>query len=277
MATNPKHDYVLAEKEYRQAKTNEDKLKYLQKMLSLAPDHKAAENLRGEIKKRIAKFKLLLEQEKKKKKGYQKINIKKEGAATVVIVGTTNSGKSTLLANLTNAKPKIAEYPFTTKKPEVGILDYHGVKIQVIEIPAIVKNFSETINGGLYLALIRNSDLIILTFNNPEEKKLLDNELYDIKKPILIYDNFDGFADRIWSKLNLIKVFTKTPGKKPDYPPVALEKNANVEDLALIVHKDFLKRFGFARVWGKSVKFSGQTVSLNHKLEDDDIVELHMK
>ena len=91
----------------------------------------------------------------------------------------------------------------------------------------------------------------------------------------------------MWRRLNLIKVSTKQPGKKPDYPPVALEKGSTVEDVALHVHKDFIKTNiksqgknkiiirPFARVWGKSVRFDGQTVGMEHVLEEGDVVELH--
>ena len=89
--------------------------------------------------------------------------------------------------------------------------------------------------------------------------------------------NLEKLRKVVFDKLDLIKVFTKTPGKKKDYPPVALSKGVTVKDLAATVHKDFLKKFKFARVWGKSVKFDGASVGLNHKLKDDDVVELHLK
>ena len=75
----------------------------------------------------------------------------------------------------------------------------------------------------------------------------------------------------------MIKVYTKQPGKEKDYPPIALKKDSTIKDLALHVHKDFIKKFRFARVWGNSVKFSGSRCSLIHILQDNDIVELHIK
>ena len=75
----------------------------------------------------------------------------------------------------------------------------------------------------------------------------------------------------------MIKVYTKSVDKKkPDYPPVALKKGKTVRDLALVVHKDFVKRFKFARIWGESVKHKGTKVGLDHELKDEDIVELHV-
>jgi len=75
----------------------------------------------------------------------------------------------------------------------------------------------------------------------------------------------------------MIKVYTKEPGKKPKFPPIALKKDSTIKDLAKEIHQDFIKKFKFARVSGNSVKHQNQRCGLNHKLEDEDIVELHIK
>ena len=106
---------------------------------------------------------------------------------------------------------------------------------------------------------------------------MLDKELSDISTKKIIYDEGKNYEDKIWNSLGLIKVYTKQPGKKPDYPPLALKKGSVIKDLAIHVHKDFIKKFRFARIWGKSARFEGQQVGLNHKLIDEDVVELHMK
>lgn len=277
MPVNASPLFFKAQGKFYDAKTIEEKLAALEEMLREAPSHKGSEVLRSDIKNKIAKYKKLLEKEASRKAGARpKFSIKKEGAATIAICGMTNTGKSTLLAKLTNARPEIASYQFTTRKPEQGILDYHGIKLQLIEIPAIIPGFSKTEDGPSFLSLIRNADLILLLFNNPEEKKLLDKELHNIDIPILIPSSFENLPDKIWQNLNLIKVYTKQPGKKHDYPPIALKKNARISDLAIHIHKDFIKRFKFARVWGKSIKHQGSKASLDHILADDDIVELHM-
>ena len=277
MATNPGYEYINALKKYHEARTINEKLKALHEMLRTAPKHKGAENLLADIKSKIAKYKKTIEREAKQRKGASKFSIKKEGAATICLVGTTNSGKSTLLKKLTNANPEIAQYPYTTKKPEVGTLDYDGIKLQIIEIPSIVKNFRDTKNGPAFLSIIRMSDLIVLMFNNVKEKKIIEEELYDIDIQRIIFKNQQNIANEMWSNLGLIKVYTKQPGKSKEYPPLALKKNSTVRELAEHVHKDFIKKFKFARIWGKSVKFNSQRVGIDHILEDDDIVELHVK
>jgi len=276
MPVNPGVHYLKAKDEYESATGDEEKLTCLQKMLSLCPKHKGSESLQKEIKTKIAKLKYSAKKEKESKKGgYQKITFKKEGAASVCLLGTTNSGKSTLLKKLTNANVKIAPYPFTTKKPEVGVLDYHGVKIQIIEIPPIVENFLSTENGKALLAIVNSCDLIILLFNKPSEKTILDREFFEIKIKKIIYIEKEDIKEKIWANLNLIKVYTKEPGKPKAFPPVALEKRSTVRDLGNKVHKDFIKKFKYAIVNGPSAKFKNQRVGLKHKLKDEDIVEFH--
>ena len=275
MVTNPGYEYANAVKQFEAAKTDEDRLNALRLMYQTAPKHKSSEKLLADIKSKIAKLRVKIEKQQKKT-GLQ-LSIKKEGAAQIVIVGTTNSGKSTLLKKLTNAKVEIAPYEFTTKEPVVGILDYKGIKLQIIEIPAIVPNFKSTEKGPFLLSLIKQSDLAILLFNSPQEKKMLDHELQEINIPILIYNNQENIVDEIWSRLDIIKIYTKQPGHKPAYPPLALKKGSIIEDLAEHIHKDFIKKFRFARIWGKSAAFPGQQLGLKHKLEDNDVVELHLK
>lgn len=276
MPTNVTPFYQKAEEEYYAAQTNLEKLTALKKMLQLAPKHKGAERLLKQIKERIARLKEKQQKEKQNKKTGHSLSIKREGAAQIVLVGTTNTGKSTLLQELTGARVKIAEYEFTTKKPEIGVMDYKGIKLQLIEIPALTIDYEETDMGPTHLSIIKHADLMILFFNTPEEKKLLDHELRNIKLPKLVYNKQKTLPDELWKKLGLVKVYTKQPGKPKDYPPMALSKGSKVRDIASNVHKDFLKRFEFARIYGKSAKFQGQRIGLNHMLQDEDVVELHM-
>lgn len=276
MPTNVTPQYQKAEEEYFQADTTEDKLKCLKNMLALAPDHKSSQKLRSTIKQKISKLKTL--QEKQKKKSGPKLGFKKEGAATIAIIGTPNSGKSTLLKELTNAKVEIAPYKFTTKKPEVGTLDYKGIKLQLVEIPAITKNYQETIQGPKFLSIVRSSDLLILCYKTEKGLELIKRELKeaDINLPY-IHSNEENIEERIWNTLDLIKIYTKQPGKKKSFPPVALKKGSTIRDFAKRIHKDFEKKFKFARVFGPSAKFPGQKLGPDHELKDEDAVELHLK
>ena len=314
MPINATIEFSLAEKEYNEAQTIEEKIRGIEKMLATAPTHKGAENLRSNLQLRLSKLKKQVDLEKKQKGGNRhQISVKKEGAAQIVIIGVTNSGKSTLLQKLTKAKAAISEHPFTTKKPEIGIMNYNGIQIQVVEIPAVFKDFMKGERGPMFLGIIRQADLVIflLRDNLEQEFELLTKELnkanikFNMTKSDNEYDyatyikgvivlngegkfgkggfNIIKFDDpnlikKIWPNLEMVYVYTKSPGKKKDYPPVALKKGSMIKDLADIIHKDFLSKFKYAKVWGVSAKFkNGQVVGLNHILQEEDVVELHLK
>jgi uncharacterized protein len=75
-----------------------------------------------------------------------------------------------------------------------------------------------------------------------------------------------------------MKIYTKEPGKKPRMDrPLCVKKGSTIRDMAAQIHKDFIRKFRFARVWGKSARFAGQQVGLDHPLEDEDIVEIHLR
>ena len=279
MTTNASAQFYGSQERFRNATTSEEKLKALQEMYQLAPKHKSSEKLLSEIKAKISKYKQLATKEKQAKKSGKSLGIRKEGAAQITIIGLTNTGKSTLLNKITNIKTEVAPYKFTTKKPVIGTLDYKGVKIQIIEIPAIVENYIEQPNGPTNLSVVRQCDLIIITYKTDKDIELVKNELKanDIYKEYILYQEQDDIADEIWLRLGLIKVYTKQPGKKPTYPPIAFKKGTTVRALAEVVHKDILDNFKFARIWGKSVKHASMRYGLNHVLKDEDIVELHAK
>ena len=80
----------------------------------------------------------------------------------------------------------------------------------------------------------------------------------------------------VFDLLGIVRVYTKAPGKKADLTaPFVLPRGATVQDVAERVHKDFVARLKFARLWGAG-KFEGQMVHRDHKVEDNDILELHV-
>ncbi len=88
--------------------------------------------------------------------------------------------------------------------------------------------------------------------------------------------NLELLRERCFQILEIIRVYTKEPGGKPDLSsPFTLKKGSKVEDLASMIHKDFASKLSYARIWGKG-KFDGQRVHRSQVLEDGDIVELHI-
>jgi hypothetical protein len=87
---------------------------------------------------------------------------------------------------------------------------------------------------------------------------------------------FEELKLKVYQLLDIIRVYTKVPGQKPDFnDPIILERGSTVEDAAAAVHKDFRAKLKYARVWG-SGKHDGIMVKRDHILQDGDVIELHL-
>jgi len=299
MPINASYEYANAEKRYYEAQTNEEKLEALQEMLRTAPSHKGSEKFRGDLRLKIKKLKQ--EIQKSKKKTSAKKGIKKEDMQAV-LVGLTNSGKSSILKALTNANPKIASYGFTTKEPEIGILNYKNCNIQIIDLPPIA---SENFDHGI----LNNADTIIIiieklheiqpilnSIKNKNAKKIIvfnkiDLHEEDIKRKIsetmkskkynfvlistITKEGLEELKEKIFNSFDKIRVYTRQPGQKEDNIPVILHPNSTLENVAEKVFHSSSKKVKYAKLWGPSSKFPGQQIGLKHVVKDNDIVEFY--
>ncbi|MBS3157703.1 GTP-binding protein [Candidatus Woesearchaeota archaeon] len=91
--------------------------------------------------------------------------------------------------------------------------------------------------------------------------------------------NIDRLKDLIFERLNFIRIYLKEVNKKADLDvPLIMLKGSSIKDVCLKLHKDFLQKYKFARVWGKSVRFEGQKIMKpEHVLMDGDILEIHLR
>jgi small GTP-binding protein len=158
MPTNLPPDYFKVEELYREAQTNEEKIRYLEEMMAIVPKHKGTDHLRADLRRKLAKLKEASETKKGTGRQVSPFHIEKEGAGQVALVGPTNAGKSALVAALTNAAPDVAEYAFTTWTPTPGMMEAENVQIQLIDTPSLDR---EHIEGEL-INLIRRADLLLL-------------------------------------------------------------------------------------------------------------------
>jgi len=325
MPANLTPEYMAAEKIFRQAKTDEERLVALEEMLRTIPKHKGTEKMQGDIKRRIAKIRLSREK-KGGKKGFSH-HVQKEGSGQVALVGAPCSGKSQLLKSLTNAEPEIAPYPFTTALPMPGMMHFEDIQIQLIDLPP----FSPEHTESWLHEIVRAADAVLfivdlagyplqdlefilsrlekvklklakepnpsVPFNIAQKRTILvcnkidapgapDNfevlkEFYSSRFPMLAVSalentNLDKLRKAVFDMLHIIRIYPKEPGKDVDRStPFTVREGSTLLDFAKEVHKDFLD-LKFARLWGASAKFDGQTINRDHVLVDRDIVELHL-
>src|SRR5499425_563090 len=144
MAANLTPQYLEAEAEYKRAQTAEERLECLKKMWSLIPKHKASEKLQAELKTKMSEAREEVEREKRSpKKGGVSYKVPRQGAGQYMVLGGPNVGKSSLLARLTRATPEVAAYPFTTREPHAGMMEWEDVRVQLIDTPPITADFLE--------------------------------------------------------------------------------------------------------------------------------------
>ena len=313
MPANLSPEYLSADEEFKNAQTQEEKIAALERMLRTIPKHKGTEKLQADIKRRLSRTR----KESQKKSSTRTAPfwiVKKEGAGQIVLIGPPNSGKSRLLTALTHARPEVAEYPFTTRAPVPGMMEYKNVQIQLLDMPPMSTEFMEswipqvirTANFGVLVvsladdSVLEEIDFIIETLNQHRlaiPKLLVGNKadlegsqdtlaaLKDLFEDRFRYlpvsaatgENLDEFARIIFDSLGIVRMFSKPPGKPADLSrPYTMRRGQTVQDAARLVHKDFAEKLKFTRHYHISGELTGLMVDRTHVVEDGDILEFHI-
>jgi ribosome-interacting GTPase 1 len=171
MPANLTPQYFKAEERYKAATDDRERLAALREMLSIVPKHKGTEKLQADIKRRIAQIRTA----SGKKGGPKRApahGVERSGAAQVALVGPANSGKSSFVADLTSAKPEVADFPFTTWTPTPGIVDVDKIPIQLVDLPPINPDHTEP----WMVDLLRNADFLLIFMDIGSDEVLDDWE-----------------------------------------------------------------------------------------------------
>jgi len=171
-------EYHDAEERFKAAESAADKVSALEDMLRVIPKHKGTEKMQADLKRRLSK--LRKDHQKEKSSGGPKrpfYYIEKEGIGRVVVSGPANSGKSSLLGCLTNADPEIADYPFTTRAPQPGMMQYEDVQIQLVDMPPLAREVFEP----WQIAMLEQADVGVLLFD-VTDSLLLDQTAFVLEQ-----------------------------------------------------------------------------------------------
>ena len=359
-----------------------EKIKAIQDEIARTQLNKATEHHIGLLKAKIAKLKREQEtvQIKKSAKKTDGFDVRRSGDATVVFIGLPSVGKSTLLNRLTGSKSSVGAFQFTTTTVVPGVLEYRGAKIQMLDLPGIIKGASSGRGlGKRILSVARSADIVLLVLDifQPYHEDVLTKELSNIgiklnqnppnivieksttggiavaeqvklkrmsikllkdilnvygytsarvviredidseqlvdfitgnktyAKSITVLNkidlvdkkflkktskkiktefipvsadaniNIEGLRDRIYEELQFIRIYMRPKGGKTDYKEPLIIRNGNsILDVCNKLHRKLKRDFRYGLVWGKSVKFAGQRVGLNHILQDEDVLTI---
>ena len=357
----------------------------LQAEIDKTQKNKATEHHIGKLKARIAK----LRQQQEKRDAHARISgggggfeVKKSGDATVALVGFPSVGKSTLITRITDVESETGGYAFTTLTCIPGIMEHRGAKVQILDLPGLIKGAADgkghgkeiigviraadmvlyvldpfqvahfdVLNRELELAGMRlnaekpaafiqrtdrggievrstveqtlltheaiqeivrnfgiNSAVITLRTNATADNivdTLAQNRVYSramvaLNKidlappetveaaiaalpsgwPVLPISAFTGqgvekMQDFIYDHLGFMSVFLKPQGQEADLKePLVVKEGSTVKAVCNTLHRDFVRKFRYARVKGPSAKFDWQRVGLNHVLADQDLLSI---
>jgi small GTP-binding protein len=363
--------------------TIEEQIKEIEEEIFNTQKNKATEHHIGKLKAKIAKLRAQQELQKVKGGGTgRRFYIKKSGDATVALVGFPSVGKSSLLNYLTGSKSEVAAYYFTTLEVIPGVLEYKSAKIQILDMPGLIKGAARGKGRGREVITAARAADIILLLGDVFSYRLdiLMRELYDagirldkqppdisitsetkggiiirstvqltkmtekeiaeiirvygivnasvtlredidtdslvdflagnrvyipsvvainkfdlrytgveekiketidrdyLKVSAVTHEGLEELKETIYDTLGFIRVYLKPKGSKADLDdPLVILNGSTIRTVCEHLHRDFVDLFRYSLVWGRSAKFPGQSVGLNHALADGDIVSIITK
>jgi len=161
MPTNLPPEYFEVDRRYRAAESPAERIACLEELISTVPKHKGTDKLRADLRRKLSR----LREESKAASAISRhesaFRIERAGAGQVAVVGPPNTGKSALVAALTNADPEVSPSPFSTWTPTPGMMPFGDVQIQLIDTPPLHSDFVQP----ELMDLIRRSDLLLLVLD----------------------------------------------------------------------------------------------------------------
>lgn len=248
MPANLPPQYYELEREFGKERDPREKLRLAEELLRIMPKHKGTDHLQADIKTKIARLKKQITTPKKgggTRQTTLQDYVEREGAGQIILIGPPNSGKSSLVDVFTNAKPLIANYPYSTREPLTGMMDFESVQLQLIDTPPISADRYDNYMSNL----IRNADIVLL--------------VCDLADPAMI-DSVDIVINRLEEKRIILK---PDVDEKPEDPRFKIQKTV------VCAHKEYEDETGEKLAQLKK-RFPGFRIVATSILNDDSLGQL---
>jgi len=315
MPANLPPQYFEAEQNFRLAKNPAEKITALEEMLAIMPKHKGTDHLRAKLRARIAKLTEASEKKLATKRASVVIEREGAAQVAVIglpnagksqlISSITNASPTVADYPFTthSATPGMMEFenikiqlidtpplvpqsidfwlPPMLRRADALLIIVDLASAPLEQMEAITEQLEKMrieIGGDKAKALIIGNKLDLEGASR--NYTALKNK-YEGRLPLIAISAREGtgleeLKAKIYEVLDIIRVYTKAPGKKPDFnDPIILDRGSTLADAAAEVHKDFLAKLKYARIWG-SGKHDGVMAKRDHILADGDIIELHL-
>jgi small GTP-binding protein len=190
----------------------------------------------------------------------------------VVIERTTTGGVSVNM----QVKTRITE---SLVKEISRINGIHNARITIREPDLTDEQFIDVLTGNrVYihsLVVLNKIDLVNQGFVREIQSKIGDRFI-PISADANI--NIDALKDTIYEKLDFIRIYMRPKGGETDYKePMIMRRGCTIQDVCNKIHRSMVRDFRFSYIWGKSAKFGGQKVGLDHALIDEDVLTIVKK
>src|SRR3990172_4161429 len=184
----------------------------IQEEIRKTPYHKGTEHHIGKLRARLAKLKdrELEGTTKSKGGGGGGYAVKKQGDATVGLIGTPSAGKSTLLNKVTNAESKVAPYAFTTVSVIPGMLLYRGAYIQILDVPGLIEGARLGKGRGKeVLSVARAADLLLI-MSDVDRQEYIEKLVFELEDAGIRINNAEITLKEKLSIERLIDAFSSS-------------------------------------------------------------------
>ena len=308
----PKPYAVIMEeiKDALKGKYGEERAREIKRLLKEIPwDVGDYKRIKDKLRQELSEIEVM---EQAKKASRRSSKTKKE-TPQFLVIGVTNSGKSTLINNLCGTNIPIGEYEYTTTEPQYGAMVYEGIKFQVVELPAISEG------GWIYdkttLGMVFSTDCLILVGKSFEDFSMVLRELEEQNITLIPKRVGDGFAQisprtipavlvknedlgfiahneirnvvfndieeikkAMFEIVNPTRVFTMNSFNEIEEEPMVFYKeNLIVKDVVNKINKSKLDVFKDAVVLEGGPNGRRKRVGLTYELKDKDVIHLTFK
>jgi len=305
--------YAVIMKEIKDAlkgKSGEERAREIKRLLKeITWDVGDYKRIKDKLRRELSEIEVM---EQAKKASRRSSKTKKE-TPQFLIIGVTNSGKSTLINNLCGTKIPVGDYEYTTTEPQYGAMVHEGIKFQLVELPAISEG------GWIYdkttLGMVYSTDCLIITGRSFEGFTVALNELSEQnieliskragdgfaqtsprtiptmlvkdeklglishnKLANMISNDIEGIKECMFEIINATRIYTMNSFHEiEDEPVVFYTENLTVKDVVNKINKSKMDVFKDAVVLVGGPNGRRKRVGLTYELQDKDVVHLTFK